>query len=260
MTLTYVPNYFDILPMYMVILVMLPGIMALSRLHIGAVFAAMVAVWLAAQSALWGALGTSFGGINFPAEPWSARQWYFNPFGWQLIFFSGFAFMRGWIPAPPVRVWLIVLTSAILLANVPLSNIGVRELGLDWARNWRIANTDWFDKSDFGLLRFVHFLALAYLAYVVAGPMGARLRPEGSGAAARAWALVVRLTTKVGQQSLAVFLFSMVFARFSGFVMDQVGRTTLTMVAANFIGFGALICVAYSVGWFKSSPWKQVTR
>src|SRR5690606_12944470 len=91
-TLTYVPNYFDLLPLYMVVLVLLPGVMALSRLHPMAVFAAMIAVWLAAQAALWESLGTSFGGLSFPAEPWSQRRWFFNPFGWQLIFFSGFAF------------------------------------------------------------------------------------------------------------------------------------------------------------------------
>jgi len=67
---------------------------------------------------------------------------------------------------------------------------------------------------------------------------------------------VVRLITKVGQQSLAVFLFSMVFARLSGFVMDQLGRNTWNMTVANFIGFAMLICVAYAVAWFKSAPWK----
>jgi len=256
LTLTYVPNYFDILPMYMVILVMLPGVMALARLHVGASFAVMLAVWLAGQGALWAALGTSFPGLNFPAEPWSDREWFFNPFGWQLIFFTGFAFMRGWIPAPPVRLWLIVLATLVVLANIPFSNIGVREMGLEWARDWRVANAAWFDKSDFGVLRFVQFLALAYLAYVVAGPGGARLRPAGDGLAARVWAMVVRLITKVGQQSLAVFLFSMVFARLSGFVMDQLGRNTWNMTVANFIGFAMLICVAYAVAWFKSAPWK----
>ena len=34
MTLTYVPNYFDILPMYLVILGMVPVVMALSRIHV----------------------------------------------------------------------------------------------------------------------------------------------------------------------------------------------------------------------------------
>ena len=67
---------------------------------------------------------------------------------------------------------------------------------------------------------------------------------------------LLKMILKVGQQSLAVFVFSMVFARLSGFVMDQIGRTTWNMVLANFVGFAALIVVAYSVAWFKSQPWR----
>ena len=49
------------------------------------------------------ALGLMHLHLGFPAEPWSDRKWYFNPFGWQLVFFTGFALMRGWIPKPPVK-------------------------------------------------------------------------------------------------------------------------------------------------------------
>ena len=91
MTLTYVPNLFDILPMYIGILFMLPIVMALHRVGFAAVAFFVVAVWLAAQLSL----------AQLPAEPWSNRQWFFNPFGWQLVFFTGFAFMSGWLPAPP---------------------------------------------------------------------------------------------------------------------------------------------------------------
>jgi len=41
LTLTYVPNYFDILPMYIAILLMMPIIMGLSKVHVGLVFAFM---------------------------------------------------------------------------------------------------------------------------------------------------------------------------------------------------------------------------
>ena len=37
MTLRYVPNYFDILPMYMVVLIMMPLVMALARINLWAV-------------------------------------------------------------------------------------------------------------------------------------------------------------------------------------------------------------------------------
>jgi len=257
-TLTYVPNYFDILPMYMVILAMMPLMVALSRISLWMVALACVLLWLFAQAALLDLLGLGHLRLSFPAEPWSDRTWFFNPFGWQLIFFTGFAFMRGWLPKPPVNLGLILIALAIVLVNVPLSNIGVREFGFDWARGWRIANRPLFNKSDFGILRYVHFLALAYLCWAAAGDGGARLRAVGSGTIAHIWRVVLKMVLKVGQQSLAVFVFSMVFARFSGFVMDQIGRTTGNMILANFIGFGALIVVAYTVSWFKSHPWRAV--
>lgn len=277
LTLTYVPNYFDILPMYMVILAMLPVVMALARVHVWLVFAVSLAVWLAAQSALLGWFGFRDAGINFSAEPWSTREWFFNPFAWQLIFFTGFFLMRGWIPAPPVRAWLVVLAAAVVIGFVFLSAIGFRlfqwepvqtafvamtgcsETGFGACNpvfDWRQGFAGWYDKTDFGILRYVHFLALAYLAWVVAGPHGRRLRPVGDGAATRVWRGFVAMITKVGQQSLAVFLFSMFFARFSGFVMDQIGRNLWNMTAANLIGFALLIGLAYGVSWFKRQPWK----
>lgn len=257
-TLTYVPNYFDILPMYMVILVMMPLMVALSRVNVWAVFAAMAVIWLFAQRSMLDALGLGGLHLGFPAEPWSDRKWFFNPFGWQLVFFTGFALMRGWIPKPPVNKTLIALALAIVIANVPLSNIGMREFGFDWARDWRMAIGGLINKSDFGILRYAHFLALAYLCWAAAGDGGARLRAAGRGGAARVWGGLLAMILKVGQQSLAVFVFSMFFARLSGFAMDQIGRNTWNMTLANAIGFAALVLVAYAVSWFKAQPWRAV--
>ncbi len=255
-TLTYVPNYFDILPMYMVILVMMPLMVALSRVSVWAVFAVMAAIWLFAQRSALDSLGMIDLHLGFPAEPWSDRKWFFNPFGWQLVFFTGFALMRGWIPKPPVNKALIALALVIVLANVPLSHIGMREFGFDWARDWRIANSGLLNKSDFGILRYVHFLSLAYLCWAAAGDGGARLRTVGRGIAAQTWGGLLAMILKVGQQSLAVFVFSMFLARLSGFVMDQIGRNTWNMTLANIIGFAALVVVAYAVSWFKAQPWR----
>lgn len=252
MTLRYVPNYFDILPMYMIVLVMMPLIMALSRVSLWAVGGFVVAVWLMAQQALVGPAH-----FAFPAEPWSNRDWFFNPFGWQLIFFTGFAFMRGWLPKPPVHIGLIALALVIVLANVPLSNIGVREFGFDWARDWRIANSALIDKSDFGLLRYVHFLALAYLAWVAAGDKGARLLSSGTSTLARVWDRLLAVILKVGQQSLAVFVVSMFTARLMGFALDMLGWDVLTVWLVNIAGACVLIATAYGAGWFKSHPWRQ---
>ena len=259
-TLTYVPNYFDILPMYMVVLAMMPIVMALQRVHTGLVFAFMVIVWLGAQASL---LGDNH--LAFPAEPWSDRDWYFNPFGWQLVFFTGFALMRGWIPKPPVHITLILLAAAIVLANIPLSNIGVRAVSRDWffvtetgnpVIDARIAIKALIDKSDFGLFRYIHFLALAYLAWVLAGDKGANLLARGTGLFARIWGRILKIILKVGQQSLAVFIVSMFTARVMGFVMDMIGRSTGTTLLVNLGGAMILVATAYGAGWFKSQPWK----
>jgi len=260
-SLTYVPNYFDILPMYMVVLAMMPLIMAVQRVHTGFVFGFMAVIWLGAQQALWGDAH-----LSLPAEPWSERDWFFNPFGWQLIFFTGFALMRGWIPTPPVHWMLVLLAAVIVISIVPLSNIGVRAIARDWffvtetgntVIDLRLALKPLIDKSDFGLLRFVHFLALAYLAWVMAGDKGNNLLARGTGIPARIWAQFLKIILKVGQQSLAVFVASMFTARVMGFVMDLTGRSISTTLLVNLGGACVLIATAYGAGWFKSQPWRQ---
>ncbi|MEO0389578.1 MAG: OpgC domain-containing protein [Pseudomonadota bacterium] len=258
MTLQWVPNLFDILPMYMVILALMPVIMLLARVHFGVVVAFSALLWLMGQRAWMEALGLPY--LNFTAEPWVGsddwqRRWFLNPFGWQLVFFTGFAFMRGWLPKPPVNALLFGAALLIVLANIPLSNIGVREFGFDWAREWRIENRQLISKTDFGILRYVQFLALAYVMWVLAGDKGDRLR-AGAGALGRLWDGVLRIVLKVGQQSLAVFVVSIFVARFNGFAMDMLGRDVVTSLAVNGFGCGCLILTAYLAGWFKSVPWK----
>ena len=244
LTLTYVPNYFDILPMYLVILAMIPLVMALAHVSPWAVAAACGAMWAWANLKVVG-----LDGIDLPAEPWSNRDWFFNPFGWQLVFFTGFAFMRGWLPAPPVKRWLVALAAIVVLASVPFAYFRI----LDAAPELRAIHKDlwvWRDKTDFGVLRYVHFLATAYLAWVAVGPMGARITDWGR------LTVVVDVIRKVGQQSLAVFMTSMFLAQLAGFALDQMGRSHATMALVNLGGFAVIIAVAYGVAWFKRQPWK----
>ena len=277
MTLTYVPNYFDILPMYMAVLVLMPLVVALARVSTGLAAAASVAIWLLAQRALLAALDLQHLHLALPAEPWSDRTWFFNPFGWQLIFLTGFAFMRGWFPAPPVRPWLIGLAVAVVAVSAVLSNVGFRvfesgivksvvvaatgcaETGFGACNpvyDWRRAHVAWFDKTDFSVLHLLHFLSLAYLAWIAAGEGGRRLVARGRGRLARAWDGTVRVVTIVGQQSLAVFVFSMVLARIDGYLLDVIGRDAVAVAAVNLTGLGLLVACAQVAGWFKGQPWR----
>ena len=257
MTLSYVPNYFDILPMYIAILCLMPLMMGLARVHVSLVFILSISLWFLAQSRILDWLGITEIDLHFNAEPWSHREWFFNPFAWQLIFFTGFAFVRGWLPTPPVSIWLIIPAAIVVAANVPLSNIGARFDLIDNVNAWRTENRIWITKTDFGILRYIHFLALAYLGYVIAGEGGRRLLPQGKHGIPWVWKWLVTLITKVGQQSLAVFIFSMVLGRILGMLMDQTERSAAVVTTANLTGWALLIIVAYTAAWFKSQPWKR---
>ncbi|WP_121062159.1 OpgC family protein [Chachezhania antarctica] len=253
-TLTYVPNYFDILPMYLGVLALMPVLMFIvMRVGVAAAMATSVAIWLAAN----------FGMFPLPAEPWSDRQWFFNPFAWQLLFFTGFAFMRGWLPAPRISAGLIWLSIAFLILGAPFGawkvflwvEAGHQGLG-DWIRSTYPLTAELRDKTEFGLLRYLHFLAIAYLAYAAVGDGGHRLHATGDGFGARIWRWLMVQIVKVGQQSLAVFVFSMAIAQLIGMTFDQLGRSFAVVTAGNLIGFGLLIGVAYLASWFKSQPWR----
>ncbi|MCL5779167.1 OpgC domain-containing protein [Limibaculum sp. FT325] len=225
-TLTYVPGLFDILPMYLVILAMVPIVMALHRAGgRGAVAVFVVTLWLASNLAGLGRmaqageepgalvaalapLGHALAWMNLPSNPFGGGTWFFNPFGWQLVFFTGFAFGMGWLPAPPVSRGLIRLALAIVLITVPFAWFKIHDghyLPAGWVlHEWIVAVRGWTEpmwwKSWQGGLRFLHFLAVAYLAWVAVGPGGRRLTegfrpPAPARAAWLAVAAVVALAT-----------------------------------------------------------------
>lgn len=235
LTLTYVPNYFDILPMYIVILALMPAMILAAKINRALPFALMAGLWLAAQFDL----------TELPAEPWSDRTWFFDPFGWQLLFFTGFFLMMGSLRAPGYDHRLMALAIAFTLATIPFAWVRFQEMHpfFETAALWLAPLTD---KTDFGLLRFVHFLALSYIVVHLVGRNGSRLRGP-----------IVRVLSVIGQQSLAVFITGMVIAQPIGIVLDHAGRTTGVEVMANLAGFAALTGTAYLVRWFKSSPWKS---
>ncbi len=244
-TLTYVPNYFDILPMYIVILALLPVMMVLARINVYLALTASVLLWLVANTT----------NLNLPAEYWfsnnSTRQWFFNPFAWQLVFFTGFAFMSGWLPAPPRSRSLAIAAVTFVLISLPFAwhvTIGEFDAIKTWRKDWRIL----IDKTDFGLLRYLHFLALAYLAWLSAGAAGENLTrtPFMQG--------LSRILTRVGQQSLAVFASSIVLARVLGAVLNELGSGFWASSFVNVLGFFCIYAVANIAAFSKSEPWKKL--
>ncbi|MGF1501749.1 MAG: OpgC family protein [Paracoccaceae bacterium] len=211
-TLSYVPGLFDILPMYLVILAMIPAVMAIHHwTGTRGVVIAVLGVWLAANLAGYAwrygdaedlaawqqpliSAGEVFSWMLLPSNPFGEGTWFFNPFGWQLVFFAGFAFGMGWLPAPPVSRRLVIASAVFVLAVIPLAWFRFHGeysiLAGTFLHDGLVVVRDFIEplrwKTWQGAGRFLHFLALAYLAWVAVGPHGVRLsegfaHPKGPG-------------------------------------------------------------------------------
>lgn len=238
-TLTWQPDYLDILPMYLVILALVPAMMLGRRLHAALPF--LIAALL--YAAVWTR------GINLPGNPWNGAGWFLNPFAWQFIFFIGFFIGMNWLPVPRLGDRRLMLAAALfLLVVLPLSFWGILE-------HWPVAQTTRdlllpaSEKTDLHILRVLHFLALAYLVLSLIEPWRDRL-DRGAG----------RLLILIGRQSLAAFLASAVLARLFGAVADMAGRSEPVTALLNLAGFALILATALVVGWFKRAPWASPER
>ncbi len=236
LTLRYIPNFFDMLPLYMLLLATIPLAMGLARIDRRLVFVVSIGLWLWVQ----------FTGVNFSARPATDQLWFFNPLAWQLLFFTGFSFGMGWLKAPPLRHRVLMpLAIAFIVISVPLNFWGI--LGavpdLQALHDVLLPNPA---PTDLHVLRYVHFLAVAYLALCLIEPVRAAL-PQ-----MRALSPVIR----IGQQTLAVFLCSVPLSWGLGMAMDVLGHGALTVAALNLLGLAAAVAIATVAAWFKSAPWQ----
>jgi hypothetical protein len=85
LSLSAEPSFLSVLPLYMLFMILLPGLLALRRQGWLLMLLPSVATYLGAQL-----LPET---VALP-EPWKAA-WFFNPYGWQLLFFLGTAWGAG---------------------------------------------------------------------------------------------------------------------------------------------------------------------
>jgi hypothetical protein len=233
MTLRFIPNFNDIMPLYLVLLAMIPLVMGLARVSHWLALGCLGLLWLYAHLTQ----------LNFPANNVENTKWYFSPFAWQMLFFTGFAFAMGWLPVPRlVRGGLFRVCVVFLLVSIPLNFWAVLEAypAIDAFRDVILPEGN---QMYLHPLRYFHFLALAYVALVMVEPRRERL-----------WQ--ARPIILVGQQSLATFLASTSLIWVAGMVLDQTGRGALATALVNLSGFAAIVAVARIAAYFKSPPWK----
>lgn len=149
LALSHQVAYFNILPLYVVLMAGAPMLLSLSLRGRFTMLAGSAAVYAGARTA----------GVNLPSWP-EPGGWYFNPFAWQLMFafgiFCGAALRERGIPYHALALRFsqaFTLVSALVVSNVVGLAPGlVDDAGryLDWA------------KGDLGVVRILDFLTLAY--------------------------------------------------------------------------------------------------
>lgn len=234
-TLSYVPHYFDILPLYVAVLAMVPIAMLLARIHPLLAVATSWALWAAAN----------YWGFDFPANADQQAVWYFNPFAWQLIFFTGFALWRQWIELPLDSRLLFWGSIVVLLLGLGISlpSVFERVRPIDVLRVWIAYHTD---KTNLDLLQYVHFLAEAYVAVVLLKGRETLLltRP-------------LKPFVTCGQQALTTYLTCETVAQVGGLFFDRYGAGPAMQLAVNAVAFAALFAAANIAAWAKRAPWKR---
>jgi hypothetical protein len=230
MLLSHQLGYFDILPLYVVLMVFAPFMVAIDRLST----ALLVAI---SASMYFLALAT---GTNLPTWPVQG-VWYFNPLAWQFIFVLGFVLAREARPGrrigdavPHLRwaAWVLVIAAAVANRTGTFPDpLLVPEPTLLFV----------VDKTYLTPLRLIQFLALVVAAAPLY-PIIARVLPA-----------VARYGAALGRNSLPVFCvgsLASLAGQITRFILGSgLWQDTLILVA----GLVALRFTAWVVEWRSRS-------
>jgi hypothetical protein len=198
-TLSYQPGYLNILPLYFVLIAILPLLLWLGTRSLS--------MTVALSAALYTAAGLTH--TNLPSYPMEGG-WFFNPLSWQFLFTIGFALgskreRTGFTVAYHRPAWLLALGFLIFSLVVTRFHLAPEAEGVI-LRDFLLVP----EKQYLSPPRLLHVLALAYV--VVHSPLQAwaRARPMNSPLA------------MMGRHSLPVFCTGLVISM-TGVTLKQTG-------------------------------------
>lgn len=207
-------GYFNILPLYVILMLWAPVVLVLTRTHVALALGVALLLYTAVR----------LGGLSMPSWP-EPGTWFFNPFAWQLMFTLGVAAGVLWAKhgVPHSRAllwaaWTVVIGSAVVVTNA---------FGLAPGLWDAVSPSIDIPKQVLGLGRLVQFLALAYLV--------ANLRVAS-------WfdnTLLSSELTRLGRHGLPVFAV--------GSLLAALGQVIMTLAAVKHSASPALIGMVFTI-------------
>jgi hypothetical protein len=233
-TLTYQPNFLDILPLYIVLLAGLPLIILAFRLHL--------ALPLIMSTSLYALV--SVYPFNLPNVQ-AAQVWYFNPFAWQLLFVIGATVAEMSRRRVALPQWRHVITAAALAYVVFSFTVAAPWRALPGLENLVVIRPEWLpaiDKTGLDPLRLVDVLARFWLVIVFLSAGARVLRSTPSLWLAHA-----------GRHSLEVFCLGLVLSLVGGIIMRETGYHLAGQVAVTMAGIAMMISLGWALSLRKAS-------
>jgi len=239
--LQFQPTFLDILPLYILMLVIFPVVLLGMRRHPLLVLLPSAMLYIAVQVF----------GIAVPAYP-EGHVWYFNPLAWQFLFVSaavlGNARIRGQTTLPWAGV--IVPAAAVIFVAAFLIKLswtihGVWETfpGLLLKQLWPI------NKNNLSPLRLVPFYALVVLV-AMRVPRDARFLASTAA----------RPLVRCGQQSLEIFCLGIILSALGHFILTEYGAGVPMQLAVNIAGIAVMFLTAWMIAWYKTVDRMPVLR
>ncbi|MGC2414071.1 MAG: OpgC domain-containing protein [Stellaceae bacterium] len=239
--LEFQPAFLDILPLYIVMLLIFPAILLGTRRHWLWVLVPSAALYLAVQ----------IFDITVPAYP-EGHVWFFNPLAWQFLFVAGAVLahraaqgngfsglLRFAYPLAAVVLGLAVVVRVSWTIHgvwEPFPGLFLKEL---WPVN----------KNNLSPLRLVPFFALVVLV--------ARLVPRQARFLTSAAA---RPLVRCGQQSLEIFCLGILLSALGHFILSEYDSAIIMQLAVNVVGIAAMVLTAWMIDWYKTMDRMPIVR
>ncbi len=230
--LKFRPVNLDVLPLYIVLLAVFPIVLPIVVRWPKAVLLTSITLYAATCHFDW----------NLAAYP-GDKVWFFNPMAWQVVFYTG-AVMA--VMAPRL-VWMDRWRWPVsVLAFVYL--LFAAFIALSWHYNSLerlipeiVARQIYpIDKTNVDILRFLHFLAIAWFVRLAIPTDASYLR----------WRLFEPLR-RCGEHSLQIFCVGTFLALSAEIVEAHFDGSILSQVVVSISGIVIMTAFAYAATWFK---------
>src|SRR5262245_51248197 len=230
--LRFRPVNLDVLPLYIVLLAAFPFVLPFVVRWPKAVIAVSLTLYAATCHFDW----------NVPAYP-ENKVWFFNPMAWQVVFYVGAACavlgpQLAWLDR---FRWPLSILAALYVAFAAF-------IALSWHYNslqeltpaWVSRLIYPIDKTNIDILRFLHFLAVAWLVRLMVPADRAFLR----------WPVFGPLR-RCGEQSLLIFCIGTFLALSGQVIVSQFEESLLSQIVVSVAGIAIMCAAAYAATWFK---------